>query len=284
MAIIKCPDCGKEISDQTPQCPNCGRPIATVFQQQMPPQNFQNQQSQANQKPQKERKDTTLSIWAAVLGFFTCTAYIGGILAIIDLIKNKGDGKRHIGSYFALFMCVVATIIAISNSGKSEPTVKKTGEIAQTSSSSTIQQQDASTVQQQESSSAEEHSNIFYPGEIAETKDLRITFLSTGVYVSDNQFLQPKDGYEYREFEFIFENLSESDAYVSTMMDWECYADDIKVDQFYNMDDNGLDATLSKGRKAQGKVYFEVPVDAEKVELEYDINFWLSDKIIFVGK
>lgn len=27
MALIKCPDCGKKISDQAPTCPNCGRPI-----------------------------------------------------------------------------------------------------------------------------------------------------------------------------------------------------------------------------------------------------------------
>ncbi len=28
MALVKCPDCGKEVSDQAPACPNCGRPIA----------------------------------------------------------------------------------------------------------------------------------------------------------------------------------------------------------------------------------------------------------------
>lgn len=28
MPLIKCPDCGKEVSDKAPVCPNCGRPIA----------------------------------------------------------------------------------------------------------------------------------------------------------------------------------------------------------------------------------------------------------------
>ena len=28
MALIKCPDCGREVSDLAPACPNCGRPIA----------------------------------------------------------------------------------------------------------------------------------------------------------------------------------------------------------------------------------------------------------------
>ena len=27
MALIKCPECGKEISDQAPACPNCGYPM-----------------------------------------------------------------------------------------------------------------------------------------------------------------------------------------------------------------------------------------------------------------
>lgn len=29
MALIKCPECGKEISDKAPTCPNCGYPINT---------------------------------------------------------------------------------------------------------------------------------------------------------------------------------------------------------------------------------------------------------------
>lgn len=27
MALIKCPECGKEISDKAASCPNCGFPI-----------------------------------------------------------------------------------------------------------------------------------------------------------------------------------------------------------------------------------------------------------------
>ena len=30
MALIKCPDCNKEMSDQAPACPNCGRPNAAA--------------------------------------------------------------------------------------------------------------------------------------------------------------------------------------------------------------------------------------------------------------
>lgn len=30
MALIKCPECGKEISDKAGQCPHCGYPIEQV--------------------------------------------------------------------------------------------------------------------------------------------------------------------------------------------------------------------------------------------------------------
>jgi DNA-directed RNA polymerase subunit RPC12/RpoP len=30
MALFKCPECGKEISDTAMSCPNCGAPIAKL--------------------------------------------------------------------------------------------------------------------------------------------------------------------------------------------------------------------------------------------------------------
>lgn len=130
----------------------------------------------------------------------------------------------------------------------------------------------------------EEPSNVFQVGDLVETDNFRITYESASEYEPDNEFLQAKDGYTYWEFKFKFENISDTDQTVSTLMDWECYADNSKVDQSWIEADNGLDATLSAGREAEGAVYFEVPTDAESIELEYDINFWQSDKIIFVGK
>ena len=126
--------------------------------------------------------------------------------------------------------------------------------------------------------------NTFNVGDVVETDNFRITYESAGEYTNSNEFLQPKDGYVYWEFKFKFENISNTDQTVSTMMDWECYADNSKADQTWIVDDNGLDGKLSAGREAEGAVYFEVPEDAESIELEYDINFWQSDKIIFIGK
>lgn len=38
MAMIKCPECGKEVSDKASACPNCGCPIAPAQQVQTEPQ------------------------------------------------------------------------------------------------------------------------------------------------------------------------------------------------------------------------------------------------------
>jgi small neutral amino acid transporter SnatA (MarC family) len=55
-----------------------------------------------NQQVNGKKKDSTLSILAAVCALFTITGPIGCILGIIDLIAFGRDGKRHLGSWFAI--------------------------------------------------------------------------------------------------------------------------------------------------------------------------------------
>lgn len=46
-----------------------------------------------------KKKDSKLSIAAAITALFIFTIPIGFILAIVDLIKSKGDkSQRHLGS------------------------------------------------------------------------------------------------------------------------------------------------------------------------------------------
>ena len=60
-----------------------------------------------------------------------------------------------------------------------------------------------------------------------------------------------------------------------------CYADDVAAEQYYYADDQ-LSATISSGRKTNGYVYFEVPKDAQNIEVEYETDFWSGNKAIFV--
>lgn len=69
-----------------------------------------------NKEKKVKKKDSKLSIAAAVTALFIFTIPIGFILAIVDLIKSKGDkSQRHLGSYFAIVSFVLFLIVAFSN-------------------------------------------------------------------------------------------------------------------------------------------------------------------------
>lgn len=183
--------------------------------------------------------------------------------------KQGGIGKWVV---IAAVVVVIIAAVAGGSGGKSEK-VKKTGSSGNSARTT------------EPSGGVEEHSNKFNAGDVAETDDLKITFISAEKWKPDNEFTKPKDGCEFWRFELKFENISDSDQTISTMLNWECFADNAKADQSWVEDDSQqLDATLSAGRSAQGALYFEVPKGSKSIELEYDINFWGNDKIIFVGK
>ncbi|MCQ2519823.1 MAG: DUF4352 domain-containing protein [Lachnospiraceae bacterium] len=122
--------------------------------------------------------------------------------------------------------------------------------------------------------------SAFHVGDIIETKKLRITYNKAAEYVSDNMFLVPNEGNKYIYIELEVENLSDSDQTIS-YFSFECYADGVACDGFYGLDDE-LSATLSAGRKAKGSIGFEVPKDAEVIEIEFEDNIWTDNKIIFL--
>ena len=122
--------------------------------------------------------------------------------------------------------------------------------------------------------------SAYHVGDIIETKNMRITYLKSAEYKSDNQFLQPKDGMKYVYIELEVENMSGADRTIS-YFSFQCYADGASCDGYYGMDD-ALSATLSVGRKAKGTIAFEVPIDAKVVEFEYEDNVWTESKIIFL--
>lgn len=119
-------------------------------------------------------------------------------------------------------------------------------------------------------------------GETYETSSLRITYLSVEDYVSDNMFIQPKEGYHFVTLTFEFENLGKSDEYVSAFS-FDCYANGAACEASFVRDDS-LAATISSGRKARGTVTFEVPINAEVIEAEYNNNVWTSNRITFTVK
>ena len=226
-----------------------------------------------------------VSILLACVGIGIFPAILGIILAIIGLVvKDRKRGTAIaglicsiVGVVFFLFAFLVADSIL---SAVDEESPKKVETVEQ----SEVETDSESANADDSSEEVAEVDNSFSVGEVVETSDFRISFLSAEEYVSDNQFIQPKEGYAYYKMEFEFENISDSDKSVSSMIGWNCYADSYKTDQTWIGDDNGLDASLSAGKKTKGAVFFEIPKDAQSIELEYETNFWTEDKLIFVVK
>lgn len=135
MAIIKCPECGKEVSDKAASCPNCGCPIHQSAQntnqnyaggnQQIPqrplplphPQSQPFQQMTNEQRPDPFAKDknSKLGIVALILSILGCTFWLGIILAVIDLLKR--DGRKKTCSIIAIIISAVWIFVGASMIG-----------------------------------------------------------------------------------------------------------------------------------------------------------------------
>lgn len=88
MALIKCKECGKEISDKAKMCVNCGCPVVldTQKQTQQTTQNIQKQTAQ-----QKQSK-TTMGVASMVLG----------ILAILSILAYVVTEDAFIAIVFSV--------------------------------------------------------------------------------------------------------------------------------------------------------------------------------------
>lgn len=117
-------------------------------------------------------------------------------------------------------------------------------------------------------------------GEEIKTNDTKITFVSVQDYTSYKSYSKPKTGNKVVRAEFTFENISNSDIYLSNL---ECYADGEKCESYYSADDYKSPAleNLSKGKRVKAVVYYEVPVNAKNIILEYETSVWTSKKIEF---
>lgn len=129
----------------------------------------------------------------------------------------------------------------------------------------------------------EETKDKYYVGDTWENKTLKMVYTSCYEFTDYNQYNAPADGNKIICAEFEFENIGNSDTTVM-YTDFHGYADGYEVEQSYAPDGTGLDFSvkMSAGRKGTGKVAFEVPEDAQEIEIEFSPNFWTSENIIFV--
>lgn len=118
MAMITCPECGKEVSDKAEVCPNCGCPINKKEERRQPaPVEVDNR---AKYTSIFKKKQSGLAIAAFILSFFGPLALVGLIMGIVDLVK-KDDTKKH---GFAIAAIIISGLMLIALYGTSDSKTK----------------------------------------------------------------------------------------------------------------------------------------------------------------
>lgn len=103
---MKCPKCGEEVSGNF--CPKCGTPLSTGNMNINNP-SFGNQMNTT--QPQK-KKNSLMSIVGFVFSFMGPLSFIGIILGILDLRKDKQKYFKH---GFSVAAIVIGTVMLFSS-------------------------------------------------------------------------------------------------------------------------------------------------------------------------
>ena len=196
----------------------------------------------------------------------------------------KTNLKKGIG------VCILSFAFLLAAAGSGESTNSggtKVGEVGDSKSQS--DSKDKSDSAKENNDSADENDSNseetvlkeeYFVGDVLQNGGLKMVYKSSGVYYTDNEFMQPEEGKKYIFLEFYCENTGDSDLSVSSFS-FECYADGYACDAMYS-GDNTLSATLSAGRSTTGKVYFTVPENAEEIQIEYETNYFKNGKVKFI--
>ncbi len=107
MALIKCSECGKDISDKAHVCPNCGNPTNTTNQFVMP--NISKATVQIKAKTSQVAK-TIFALIIALITFFVFGKIIIFIVALVTVL-----GLSAIGIHISESEVVYANVDAIAN-------------------------------------------------------------------------------------------------------------------------------------------------------------------------
>ena len=185
---------------------------------------------------------------------------------------QKNFFERHIALSIISGIILLIIIVGIVGGGDSNNTSTET-------SRTTLLDENKITTEKVDNTNRE-----YNVGEIYEDSRIAIKYVSLNDnFTGYSKYANVKSGYKILKADFEFENMSNSDLYVSSY-EFDCYADGYDCDAFWSVDDAGFSSSLSSGKKTTGSVYFEVPENATDITIEYTNNVWTSDRIVFRAK
>lgn len=170
--------------------------------------------------------------------------------------------------FWVIIVVVLIGLISAIGGGSDEDSTPTGGE-------SSSQSQDVSTTKASETTTEK---TTFSVGDTVNDNNLAITYVSAEEWKGYDQYFGPEDGNKIIRLKFDFANNGDVDAFISSFY---CYADNQAAKDYYGGDESLSTYTLSAGRTTSGYIYFEVPENAEEIEVEYEVNAWTDKKAVF---
>lgn len=184
----------------------------------------------------------------------------------------RGGATKWIA--IAIVAVVIVAAIAASGNGGNKP--QKVGN---------IDNNETENFNSNQSSDDKDKDSVFKKGDIAELNGVKVTLTD---YKESNggDWNKPSEGNIFLVAEFEIENNSKEELAISSILSFEAYADDYKLNYslgaMMEKDGNQLDGTVSVGKKMKGWIGWEVPEDYNNVEVHFTDNVWGNNKFIFI--
>lgn len=182
--------------------------------------------------------------------------------------------------------------VANSNSSDTEPsTNKETDKNAENDNSKELENDknaendNREELENDKNAENDNSETIFKKGEIAELNGVQVTLTdykeSTG-----SEYNTPSEGNVFLMAEFEITNNTSEVLAISSMLSFEAYADDYKLDYSFSAlmekEGNQLDGEIAAGKKMKGWIGWELPQDYQNVEVHFTDNVWSNDKFMFL--
>lgn len=200
------------------------------------------------------------------------------ILAIIDLALKGSEQipRRHVGSIVTIVICVISALGLIFVDHSSTDTAKS----GKKPNNQVQNEVEAET--EGDSSQGYQRVEARVGEEITYQDNVYVTL--TNFYENTNyDYEKPKSGYKYVTFSFQVVNNSD-ETFSFSYTNATGYADNVQVENTLYLTDSSSILELSPGRTGNVDISFEVPTNAQSIEMDYNFNAFADDVGVFVGQ
>lgn len=194
------------------------------------------------------------------------------------ICPNCQKKQGGILKFIIIGVVIIGIIGAAASQGKDEPKLVGTEGNSEISDNASNPEATATPVPEK---------TTFAIGETAELKDIYVTLMSV-TESEGSDFNAPADGKVFALCEFEIENNSDDDITVSSMLSFEAYCDSYATSLSISAllakgDKNQLDGSVAAGKKMNGVIGYEIPVDWDELEINFTPDFWSGKEIVFVA-